>query len=53
MDDPDQQFYENYACGSQRNYSSYCNKDLDALIDKQSAEADQVKRKQIVWEIDR
>ena len=53
VDDPDQQFYENYACGSQRNYSSYCNKDLDALIDKQSAEADQVKRKQIVWEIDR
>jgi peptide/nickel transport system substrate-binding protein len=53
VDDPDQQFYENYACGSQRNYSAYCNKELDALVDKQSAEADQQKRKQMVWEIDR
>ena len=24
VDDPDQQFYENYACGSQRNYTNYC-----------------------------
>ena len=23
LDEPDQQFYENYACGSQRNYTSY------------------------------
>ena len=53
VDDPDQQFYENYACGSQRNYSSYCNKDVDALIDKQSAELDLAKRKQIVWDIER
>ena len=53
VDDPDQQFYENYACGSQRNYTSYCNPAVDALIDKQSAEIDQAKRKQIVWEIDR
>ena len=28
VDDPDQAFYENYACGSQRNYTGYCNKDL-------------------------
>ena len=53
VDDPDQQFYENYACGSQRNYTSYCNPAVDALIDRQSAEIDQAKRKQIVWEIDR
>ena len=38
VDDPDQQFYENYACGSQRNYSAYCNKEIDELIDQQSAE---------------
>src|ERR1051326_8456317 len=25
VDDPDQQFYENYACGSARNYTRYCN----------------------------
>jgi peptide/nickel transport system substrate-binding protein len=53
VDDPDQQFYENYACGSQRNYSAYCNKEIDQLVDKQSAETDQAKRKQLVWEIDR
>ena len=53
VDDPDQQFYENYACGSQRNYTGYCNPAIDALIDQQSGETDQVKRKKIVWEIDR
>ena len=53
VDDPDQQFFENYACGAQRNYSGYCNKDIDTLIARQSAESDQAKRRQIVWEIDR
>ena len=53
LDDPDQQFYENYACGSERNISSYCNPELDKLIDAQSMEADQEKRKKLVWEIDR
>ena len=28
VDDPDAQFYENYACGSQRNYTGYCNPEL-------------------------
>ena len=32
VDDPDQQFYENYACGSPRNYSGYCNPELDKMI---------------------
>ncbi len=53
VDDPDQQFYESYACGAQRNYTSYCNKDIEALILKQSMEIDQEQRKKIVWEIDR
>jgi peptide/nickel transport system substrate-binding protein len=53
VDDPDQQFYENYACGSERNYSGYCNKELDKLFDQQSSEPDQDKRKKLVWEIDR
>src|SRR5829696_1162677 len=53
VDDPDQQFYENYACGSQRNYSAYCNKEIDQLVDRQSAEKDQAARKKLVWEIDR
>jgi peptide/nickel transport system substrate-binding protein len=53
VDDPDQQFYENYACGSQRNYTSYCNPEIEALIDKQSRTIDQDARRKIVWEIDR
>ena len=53
VDDPDQQFYENYACGSARNYSGYCNKELDAKFDEQSAMSDQEKRKKLVWEIDK
>jgi peptide/nickel transport system substrate-binding protein len=52
VDDPDQTYPENYACGS-RTYMDYCNKDIDALIARQSAERDQDKRKQIAWEIDR
>src|SRR5579862_5524465 len=53
VDDPDQQFYENYACGSPRNYSGYCNPELDKKFDEQSTEADQEKRKKLVWEIDK
>jgi peptide/nickel transport system substrate-binding protein len=52
VDDPDQNYPENYACGS-RTYMDYCNKDVDALIAQQSAEKDQEKRKKIAWEIDR
>lgn len=52
IDDPDVQLYENYSCGSERNYTKYCNKDVDALTDKQSQEADPEKRKKIVWEIE-
>ena len=53
VDDPDVAFYENYACGSQRNYPGYCNPEVDRLIDRQSAESDIEKRKKIVWEIEK
>jgi peptide/nickel transport system substrate-binding protein len=53
VDDPDQQFYENFVCGAVRNYTGYCNPEVDKLIDRQSAEADPGKRKQLVWEIER
>jgi peptide/nickel transport system substrate-binding protein len=53
VDDPDQQFYENFVCGAVRNYTGYCNPEVDALIDRQSVEADREKRKQLVWEIER
>ena len=53
IDDPDQAFYENYGCNSERNYTRYCNKDLEKLFDQQSAETDLAKRKKLVWEIDK
>src|SRR5437660_4514684 len=53
VDDPDQMFYENFVCGAVRNYTGYCNKEVDQLIDRQSAEADVEKRKQLVWQIER
>jgi peptide/nickel transport system substrate-binding protein len=53
VDDPDQTFYENYACTSERNYTQYCNKDLEKLFDQQSQETDLEKRKHLVWDIDR
>jgi peptide/nickel transport system substrate-binding protein len=53
VDDPDVNFYENYSCNSERNYTQYCNKEVDALIDKQSEEIDREKRKALVWEIER
>src|SRR5262252_6022780 len=51
--DPDQNLYLNYGCDGELNYNGYCNPAVDALIDRQSAEADQGKRKQLVWEIER
>jgi peptide/nickel transport system substrate-binding protein len=53
VDDPDVAFYENYKCGSPRNYTNYCNPEVDKLIDRQSAEANVDKRKKMVWEIER
>ena len=53
VDDPDQAFYENYSCGSERNYTKYCNKDIEKLFDQQSMEPDPAKRKQLVWDIDK
>ena len=53
VDDPDQHFYENYACGSLRNYTNYCNPELEKLFALQSQELDFEKRRQLVWEIER
>jgi len=53
LDDPDQVFYENYGCGSLRNYTNYCNKDIQAMFDAQSQEVDIDKRRKLVWEIER
>lgn len=53
IDDPDVNFYENYKCDSQRNYTKYCNKNIEKLFDEQSKETDVNKRKKLVWEIER
>jgi peptide/nickel transport system substrate-binding protein len=53
LDDPDQQFYESYVCGADRNYTGYCNPEVDKLVDEQSAEANVEKRKKLVWEIEK
>jgi peptide/nickel transport system substrate-binding protein len=53
IDDPDQAFYENYGCGSERNYTHYCNKELEALFDQQSVETEVERRKKMVWDIDK
>jgi peptide/nickel transport system substrate-binding protein len=53
VDDPDQQFSENYACGSERNYTNYCNPELEKQFARQSMETNPEKRRQLVWEIDR
>ncbi len=50
-DDPDANFYENYVCGSPRNYSQYCNPEVDQMIDTQSQTLDPVKRRRLVGEI--
>ena len=52
LDEPDQTLYENYACGAEGNYDGYCNPEIDKLIDQQSMQVDQEKRKKLVWEID-
>jgi peptide/nickel transport system substrate-binding protein len=53
VDDPDQQFFENYSCGSARNITGYCNPELEKQFERQSVETNYDKRKKLVWEIDR
>jgi peptide/nickel transport system substrate-binding protein len=53
VDDPDANFYENYACGSSRNYGGYCDEQIMKLIDQQSQELDPQKRLQQVAQIQR
>jgi peptide/nickel transport system substrate-binding protein len=51
VDDPDANFYENYACGSPRNYTDYCDEQVTKLIDEQSQELDPKKRMALVAQI--
>ncbi len=51
IDDPDAALFENYKCGTARNYSNYCSEEMDRLIDLQSAELDRGTRLRMVWDI--
>jgi peptide/nickel transport system substrate-binding protein len=53
VDDPDPAFYENYVCGAMRNYTGYCNPEVDKMVDEQSAMSDVAKRQQLVWAIEK
>jgi peptide/nickel transport system substrate-binding protein len=53
LDEPDQTLYENYTCDAEGNYDGYCSPELDKLVDRQSMESDQQKRRQLVWEIEK
>src|SRR5262245_29510464 len=51
--DADQNLQLLYGCGGELNYNGYCSPEVDKLIDWQSSEADQEKRKRVVWGIER
>jgi peptide/nickel transport system substrate-binding protein len=51
--DPDQALPLFYGCGSNLNWDNYCSKDVDALIERQSLEADRQKRQALVWAVER
>jgi peptide/nickel transport system substrate-binding protein len=53
VDDPDGNIVENYSCKSERNYTQYCNAEVDRLLAAQSREIDKEKRRKIVWDIER
>src|SRR5258706_4255191 len=53
VDDPDGNMVENYSCKSERNYTQYCNAEVDRLLSAQSRELDKEKRRRLVWDIER
>jgi peptide/nickel transport system substrate-binding protein len=52
-DDPDAVLFENYACGSPRNYSDYCDPDVTRLMERQSQEREPDARRALVRQIQR
>src|SRR5215510_12112268 len=51
--DPDPILDLFYGCGSSLNWDGYCNPEVDKMIEQQSTEGDQEKRKQLLWAIER
>ncbi len=52
-DDPDANFFENFKCGSPRNYGNYCNPEVDRLLEEQSQTTEPAKRLRLVHDIDK
>jgi peptide/nickel transport system substrate-binding protein len=50
--DPDPILDLFYGCGSSLNWDGYCNPEVDQLIERQSIEGDEAKRKQLLYEIE-
>ncbi len=48
VDDPDANFFENYGCGSPRNYSFYCDEAVQRMFEQQSQELNPKKRLEMV-----
>ena len=48
VDEPDANYYENYACGSPRNYSQYCSEEVMKMVEQQSQELNPQKRLQLL-----
>ena len=53
LDDPDAWYFENFSCGSPRNYTDYCSKQAQDLMEKTSAEGNPAKRLELSKEVDR
>jgi peptide/nickel transport system substrate-binding protein len=51
--DPDPTLDNLYGCGATVNWDGYCSPEVDKLIEQQSAEADEGRRKQLLWAIER
>jgi peptide/nickel transport system substrate-binding protein len=51
--DPDRALDLFYGCGSSVNWDGYCSPEVDKLIERQSIEADEGRRKQLLWAIER
>ncbi|MBI4083975.1 MAG: ABC transporter substrate-binding protein [Candidatus Lambdaproteobacteria bacterium] len=52
IDDPDPNFYENYTCGSNRNFSDYCNDAFMKKVDEQSVQTDFARRRKMAQALD-
>jgi peptide/nickel transport system substrate-binding protein len=53
VDDPDAILSANYGCGGAENYPGLCDAELDSLIEQQSRELDEGRRRELLHEIER